>query len=361
MKNSQIALIGCGRIGFLLEKDPLRKKPCTHYGGAKKAGLRITCACDTNPDRLSEFGKSADIPEEMLFHDYKVLLETLHPRCVIIATHTATHVPIAIEAARSGADVIVLEKPIAPSLREASDLIDLCRKTGTTLIVNHERRYDGRYRTVRRLIDKGSIGTVKTIHASILTGPYRGRSDAGEGGGSLLHDGTHLVDMIRFFSGDVVMVRGRFDRDQRTEGYEDRALAWLTTDKGVDIFLESGGSRSYFVFELDISGTDGKIVIGNGYQFFFKSMKSRLYRGFRDLAQLRFPAYPQTSCFTILYREVKKILAGMDEVSSSGDDAYRALEIIHAIYLSANLKKDIILPVDPSAVDITSIFSLSGS
>ena len=40
------ALIGCGRIGCLLEGDPLRYKPCTHYGGASAAGITVTHACD---------------------------------------------------------------------------------------------------------------------------------------------------------------------------------------------------------------------------------------------------------------------------------------------------------------------------
>ena len=358
MKKTEIALIGCGRIGFLLEKDPLRKKPCTHYGGAINAGLHITCACDTDPDRLAEFGRIARITEDRLSNDYNDLLEKIRPRCVIIATHTSTHVPIAMAAARSGADVIVLEKPIAPSLAEASQLLEVCRKNKTRLIVNHERRYDGRYRAVRRLIEKGSIGTLKSIRASILTGPYRGKSHPGDGGGSLLHDGTHLVDMVRFFSGEVITVRGRFDRDTRSEGYEDRAVAWLTTDRGIDIFLESGGSRTYFVFELEISGTDGKILIGNGYQSFFKSGKSLLYRGFRDLLERPFPGYTKTSCFTILYREVKTLLAGTNEVTSTGDDGYRALEIIHAIYLSSYKKIEITLPVDPAAIDISAIFAL---
>ncbi|HNW28934.1 MAG TPA: gfo/Idh/MocA family oxidoreductase, partial [Spirochaetota bacterium] len=56
-----IALIGCGRIGHLLELDPLRNKPCTHFGGALSAGLAITHACDINRERLERFGKTAGI------------------------------------------------------------------------------------------------------------------------------------------------------------------------------------------------------------------------------------------------------------------------------------------------------------
>ncbi len=69
MKKQQptIALIGCGRIGFLLENDPLRYKPCTHYGGASAAGLAVTHACDIDRGRLARFGTTARIPDDNLF------------------------------------------------------------------------------------------------------------------------------------------------------------------------------------------------------------------------------------------------------------------------------------------------------
>jgi hypothetical protein len=54
----EITLIGCGRIGFILENDKLRNKPCTHFGGADSVGLKFTSACDISKDRLKEFGSS---------------------------------------------------------------------------------------------------------------------------------------------------------------------------------------------------------------------------------------------------------------------------------------------------------------
>ena len=93
-------------------------------------------------------------------------------------------------------------------------------------------------------------------------------------------------------------------------GFEDRACAWLKTADGVDIFLEAAGGRDYFVFELEISGTRGKIVIGNGYESLILSRQSRLYTGFRDLAEAPFPAYRRNNCFSELYREAKRALSG---------------------------------------------------
>lgn len=50
---TNVCLIGCGRIAHILESDPLRNKPCTHLGGMFSAGLKLTHACDSDPQRLS--------------------------------------------------------------------------------------------------------------------------------------------------------------------------------------------------------------------------------------------------------------------------------------------------------------------
>ncbi len=353
------ALIGCGRIGFLLEQDPLRYKPCTHFGGASSAGLRVSHACDINSARLELFGKSSGVPREHLYADYRALLRSVRPELVIIATWTESHEKIAVEAARSGAKTIVLEKPMASTLTACSRILEQCGKRGVSIIVCHERRYDSRYRTVKRLLDEGKIGRIKTVHASILTSGYQGSSLPSEGGGPLLHDGTHLVDMIRFLFGEVTAVEGRIERAARKSGFEDRALAWINTRSGVDIFLEAGGNRNYFVFELEISGTEGKIIIGNGYEKLYRNHQSRFYTGFRDMVETQFPAYAKRNCFRELYREAKRTLKGDTAIASDGNDGYRALEIVHAVYLSSYLgQKKICLPLGARRVSLKKIFGL---
>ena len=84
MSFTEISLIGCGRIGFILENDKLRNKPCTHYGGATSAGLHITSACDKNSGRLKQFSEVSHIPDHSLFTDYRDLLNNKKPAVTII-------------------------------------------------------------------------------------------------------------------------------------------------------------------------------------------------------------------------------------------------------------------------------------
>jgi predicted dehydrogenase len=361
MQHTGISLIGCGRIGFLLENDRLRNKPCTHFGGAVSAKLKITSACDLNAVRLKEFGRTAGIEDESLFTDYKLLLKNKKPQMVIIATWTDTHALIALEAIKHGAELIILEKPAASSLPLIKKIIDEVDKSGCRIIVNHERRFDGRYNKVKEMITNGAIGGIKTVNARMLTGPYRGKSFIEEGGGPLLHDGTHLVDIIRFFFGDIITVQGEFTRFSRSSGFEDSSSAWLQSTDGVNIFLEAGGGRKYFQFELEIWGTDGKIVIGNGYNRLFLKKKSVLYTGFNDISEVKFPAIRQKNCFTELYKSASLILEGKDIAETSGiEDGYKALEIIHAVYYSSHLgRKKVQLPLKPGSINLKKIFNLS--
>jgi len=360
MHHKEISLIGCGRIGFLLENDRLRNKPCTHFGGASAAGLKITSACDINADRLKEFGRISGIQDESLFTDYKKLLKNRKPLMVIIATWTDTHAGIALEAVRNCSRIIIIEKPAASSLPGIKKIITEADKNGCRIIVNHERRFDSRYNKVKEMIADGVIGEIKSVNARILTGPYRGKSCIEEGGGPLLHDGTHLVDIIRFFFGEIATVQGEFTRSARSSGFEDAASAWLKSKSGINIFLEAGGGRKYFQFELEIWGTDGKIVIGNGCNRLFLKKKSVLYTGFNDLSEVKFPRIKQKNCFTELYKSASLMLKGKEAPEISGiDDGYKDLEIIHAIYYSSHLgSRKISLPLKPGSIDLKKIFNL---
>ncbi|MBN2403815.1 MAG: Gfo/Idh/MocA family oxidoreductase [Spirochaetes bacterium] len=360
MKNIKTALIGCGRIGFLLENDPLRFKPCTHYGGAKAAGIKINCACDINKDRLNKFAETAGLHQKNLYTDYRELIVKEHPWLVIIATWTNSHAEIGIFAAKNGATAIICEKPIASNLKDAGEFLSQCRKHKVNLIVNHERRYDARYRAVKKMLTNNRIGEVKTVYASVLSaGSGSISTDIAQGGGPLLHDGTHMIDIIRYFFGDISSVRGEIQKKMRA-GFEKRAVAWLKTKSGVDIFLEAGGARNYFVFEIQISGTEGKIVIGNGYQNLYLNTKSKYYTGFRDLSEKPFPDIKGINYFKKEYLEAKKLLKNnQTDIASSGYDGYKALEAVHAIYLSSYLAgKQIELPVMPNKVNLHKIFGI---
>lgn len=359
MPKVKAALIGCGRIGFTLETDPLRNKPCTHWGGASKAGIKIGYACDINESQLKYFSEKTKIPKENLFTDYKELIRKVKPELIIIATWTESHSKIGVFAAKNGVRIIVCEKPIASNLNDAKKLISTCKKNKTRLLINHERRFDPRYQKVKSLLNKNIIGKIVSVNGFILTNGHSGNSNIINGGGPLLHDGTHLIDICGYFFGPIKTLKGKFYRNNRNIGFEDHALAWLTTEDNINITIEAGGNRKYFMFQLDIYGTTGKITIGNGYQNLYIAKKSKYYTGFYDLEQKSFPKIKTGNCFNNIYKLVKKLFKNSDlDLPSSGEDGYNALEIIHSIYLSSSINKDITLPINHKRINLKKIFNL---
>ncbi|MCD6328644.1 Gfo/Idh/MocA family oxidoreductase [bacterium] len=345
MKKLKVGVIGCGRVGSLLERDPLRHKPCSHAGAfAACPDTEVTCACDIDPDKLKQFREDWGV--ERLYLDYRELLAKERPQIISVASWTSTHKDIVVEAANCGVKVILCEKPISLSLARADVMIQECRNNKVALLVNHERRWDQRFLAAKQLIDDGEIGTLRSIRGAMLCGIPETASWKSDlslvGGGPLLHDGTHLFDMIRFFGGEVKSIVGFVHPNERLR-IEDWATAILQLENGVQAYVEVGGQRSYFHFAIEFWGANGKIAIGNGINDLFVSQESKSFYGFRELAPREFPL-PEShkSSYLAIAEDIVRLKRGSCENRSSGEDARGALEIIWGIYESERLSNSIV-------------------
>ena len=141
---------------------------------------------------------------------------------------------------------------------------------------------------------------------------------------------------MRFFAGEAEWVIGHEERKNGKRFIEETALGMVHFKKGAHAAIEGGGIRSYFNFELDIQGSRGRILIGNGCREFYKSRPSKRFSGFIELERLEFPRPKKLS--NPYVSGIQDLIDAIEEKkksSSSGDDGKRALEIILAIYRSA--------------------------
>lgn len=337
----RVGIIGCGRVGSLLEHDYLRAHPCTHAGGYHACSkTKIVAACDIDEERLNLFGREWGVKH--LYSDYQEMLAKEELDIVSICSWTNTHSEMTIAAAQAEIRGVICEKPMALNLQEAGAMIEACKEYGTKLIITHERRWDADYRKAKELIEEGSIGELRTIVGNVLTTaplPRDWHADCRQvGGGPMLHDGTHLVDMIRFFGGEADWVFGHIER--RTEGIqvEDVAMGFIHLRNGVHATLEGGGIRNYFNFELDIQGSEGRILIGNGILRMWLANKSLHYLGFRELEERPFPRSRNGgNPWVLQVEDMISCLENNRESISSGYEGWAALELIMGIYESAHL------------------------
>ncbi|MEW5694238.1 MAG: Gfo/Idh/MocA family oxidoreductase [Candidatus Hydrogenedentota bacterium] len=348
MQKYRVGIIGCGRVASLLEKDRLRQHPCTHAGAYVKSGqCEIVTGCDINRERLNEFGYTFGVSKEHLYEDYRELLDKEELDIVSICTWTHLHKEMTIKASKKGLKAILCEKPIATNLSDAREMIKECEKNKVILAVNHHRRYDGYYQGVKKFIEDGGIGEVRTVAAWMLTGrPKPGWHSKLEiaGGGPLMHDGTHMFDILRYFFGEFKWIQAFISREKDDIQIEDRAVCYFEFENGIKGFMENGGVRNYFHFEVDILGQDGRIHIGNGIYRYYKSDTSRMYEGFRDLVlQDKFIEplhYENTDVKQVL--EIINAIENKGKVISTGYDATKALELIFACYYSSLIGNKIV-------------------
>jgi predicted dehydrogenase len=134
-------------------------------------------------------------------------------------------------------------------------------------------------------------------------------------------------------------VSGHEKRPHGKKYIEETACGMIGFKNGAIGFIEGGGAREYFNFELDIQGSEGRLLIGNDGRELYLTKKSKRFSGFQELEKVGFPEPKRIiSPFEGGARETLKcIRTGKDGVSS-GTDGLKALDLIFTIYRSAELK-----------------------
>ncbi|PJZ53301.1 Gfo/Idh/MocA family protein [Leptospira adleri] len=252
---------------------------------------------------------------------------------VVIATPSDTHFELAKTVIGYGFRHLLVEKPVCHSLPLAKKLAKLCRETGTDLRVNHERRYHPLYKQVRKWIQKETFGPVRTIRASVLTSARNPGRAILDQTGPLFHDGTHAVDLLTWYLGVPDRVHSVL-RSYPHSPVEEQAVALLTYPKGETVFLETGGMRKYFQFELDIQTESARFLVGNDEVRFWKSKPSRKYKGFNSLTPVSISEKSSAGSnpFLNLYEALFRHLSGKpSEITGDMEENLQILTILETI------------------------------
>jgi predicted dehydrogenase len=164
------------------------------------------------------------------FASHHELIAAARPHAVVIATPNRLHVPMGIDCARAGVAMIV-EKPIADTIDDACALLREAKRAGVAVLVGHHRRYHAQAAEARRIVAGGQLGPL--VAASVLWATRKpdGYFDATwrktAGGGPILINLIHEIDMLRFLGGELVGVSGLVSSAQRGFEVEDSAAVML--------------------------------------------------------------------------------------------------------------------------------------
>ena len=328
------ALIGTGRIGFSLGFDKKREQPASHTMALlNNKKVKIVAGADTNKENLDAWkkyvkdAKAYDNSQEM----YKYFAENKSPDIIVVAVNEDSHFEECIKAIKARPRLIILEKPVALNSEEAEKIRLMAEENNVPVMVNHERRFAADYNMAKNYMSQ--IGTLQSVRGELYSGLriYAKEFEA-DGAYSLLHDGTHLVDIIRFLLDEDLpepVVTGIF-KDEKDVVRNFRAH--YSTKKCPDVSIYMSGRSRFFSFGLDILGTEGRICLGNGYAKFYKRKESKLYTGFYSLARDRSVSLPRkTGYFSNMIQNAVDFLDGREKLKSPLTEAIsdlRALENI---------------------------------
>ncbi len=354
MKKFRAGVIGLGRIGSTFEDDPKRIHPCTHAGAlAMMDDVDLVAGAARSEGSAKAFQEKWGTKKA--YTDYRKMVADEHLDIVGIATNPETHAQIVQEIAGLGVKAILCEKPLALSLQDADAMIEACDRNGVLLMTMHNRRFNSIYRSAKELIAKGDIGEVNSV-VGICQGCKPSKNWQSDFEGPLLHDATHLFDIMRYLFGDVQWIESDMERARPEDNVEDSAYALMRFRNGIYATTLVNERTDYMRFEVEVQASKGKLLLLTNEAYIWKYDQSKYATGFKELVPAEYPL-PQErlNAYVAAYAELIACLeTGKTDNTSTIYDGRAALEMIMAMYESKrhdNRKIYLPLPGTPSSLE----------
>lgn len=335
------AIIGTGRIGFSLGFDKKREQPASHTMALfNNKRINLIAAADKNSENLARWQLYAKKRKSLAlaFSSSDELYKNVTCLDIItVAVNEENHLEECLKAISQKPKLVILEKPVALNSEEAEKILEASKSTKIPVMVNHERRFSKDYLLAKSLIPK--IGEIQSVVAELDSGLriYAPEFEK-DGTYSLIHDGTHLVDIVNFLLSDYFDDKNHLKNPILAGICKDdknivrNFTANYHTEKIPEIQIKMSGRSKFFEFKIEILGTLGKIVVGNGIHGFFLREESKLYSGFYSLTKQKVKFPKKTEYFSGMVQNAVDFLDGKSaSLASPLEDAIEDLRILEEI------------------------------
>jgi predicted dehydrogenase len=250
-------VVGCGSVGSEYDADREGQPPLSHAGAySAHSATKLVAGVDPDPEARSRFEQHWNVP---CHAELGPALSEHHPALVSVCTPPESHPDAVGQAAAAGTRGIWVEKPLAPSHALGVELVANAERLGAALQVNFIRRFDPLHRRV----------------AEVLRSPDNALAHADvRYSGSLSNFGSHAIDLVRWFAGEVAWVRV-------SPGPEGEPILFLGSESGMTASLYRVGSATTEIFEAYLFTNGGLMTLtGLGEDLStWAPMPSELFRG----------------------------------------------------------------------------------
>src|SRR6266542_1308577 len=356
MTTVRLGIIGMGNIG---------KHHADYLLAGKVPRCQLTAVCSTSPHKL-ELYRAKGLK---IFDRAKKLLESHDVDAVILATPHYQHTSLGIAALEAGLHLMV-EKPISAHKADAERLIAVARKHPDQVFAGmFQLRVEPRYLKIRQLIQSGELGDIVRL-SWLITDWYRTEAYyasggwratwRGEGGGVLLNQCLHNLDILAWLLGLPARVRGccQLGRYHSIE-VEDNVTAYLEYPNGATgVFITSTGEAPG-TNRFEIAGTRGKVALENNRLIFTRNdadmieFSKTAKVGFakpevRD-EEIPFDNAPAPHA-TLMQNFMDAILDGASLIAP-GEDGLHSVELANVMLYSSLIGRTVELPMDSAAFE----------
>jgi len=334
-----IGLIGCGAIG---------RNHAENFVALEES--RLVAVADVLEERAKEFGQrsGADV-----YIDYRKMLKRPDLDAVSICLPHHLHAEAAVTAAEAGKHVLC-EKPMALNLKQADEMIKAAAKAGVKLSIVMAYRFSELNRRLCSVIREGKLGNlilgdliVKWYRSQSYydSAPWRGKWGT-EGGGILINQMIHSIDLFQWFMGDIESLRGWIATKTHKIEVEDIAVAKVNFRNGAIGIIE-GTTSAYpgFPKTIFIHGTNGSIVM-SGHKVNVVTPEEEIEYFEEELPSLQRPPFVNPKMHMPIIKDFLLSIIQDREPVVNGEEGRKSLEIVRAIYKSSKSGENVRFPVE---------------
>ena len=323
------AIVGCGLIG----KKRLAGLP---------AGSRLTVACDTNLSRAEALVQMAQAGRAVT--DFREAVADPQVDAVVVATINSVLPEVSAAAIRAGKHVLV-EKPAGISVAQVDELIALAQQHNVFVRAGFNHRYHPAFIKAREIFESGVMGELMFLRARYGHGGRIGydqewRADPKlSGGGELMDQGVHLIDLAGWFLGRFDKVEGHAKTYFWKMPVDDNAFLSLQTAGGQTAWLHVSCTEWKNLFSFEIYGRNAKLHIeglGGSYgveKLYHYQMKPEM--GPPNTQVYEFPGFDES--WKIEMTDFEKDIQLRRKPGAGLEEAREALRIVEAIYKKSGL------------------------
>lgn len=304
-------------------------------------GARLLGVADHIPERAESFASAHGVEG---YNSYEDMLSDPRIDIVCICTPSGFHADNAIKAMEMGKHVVI-EKPVAIDVKGADRVVETCERTGKYLTVISQLRFSDDIVRVKRLIEENAFGRISLCSLRMkyyrspeyyMQSPWKGTKKF-DGGGALMNQGIHGIDLLQYLGGAVRSVQGRIGTLCHDIEVEDTAVATLEFENGaLGVIEASTCAYPGFDRKIEIHGDRGCVILSE--KNIEKLIIDRRNVEVADFSESRTASDPSMLESELHLRQLRSFIESIKcggEISSDCYDGRRAVDLIEKIYTSS--------------------------